>query len=76
MHRPDRSAGAHFAASVLSRHGKMKAGLSFIWFDGLARIAGIYNASIFDDILNATMPIENDMGENIINMSKNRKHEE
>lgn len=54
----------------------MKAGLSFIWFDGLARIAGIYNASIFDDTLNATMPIENDMGENIINMSKNRKHEE
>ena len=44
--------------------------------DGLARIAGIYNASILYDILNATMPIENDMGENIINMSKNRKHEE
>lgn len=43
--------------------------------NGLARIAGIYNTSILDDILNATVPIEKDMGENMIDMSKGRKHE-
>lgn len=42
---------------------------------GFRQAPVIHNTSILDDILNATVPIEKDMGENMIDMSKRREDE-
>lgn len=40
---------------------------------GFARVVGVHNAPVSDDIVNAAMPVENDIANTTDNMSKKKK---